>query len=130
MSAHPAAPQTTSANPVREFVTTYCVTCHNDRLKTGNLALDKADAEQVFNSGETWEKVVVKLRSRSMPPPGARRPDNATYDRVATWLESELDRAAAADVNPGRPAELHRLNRTEYANAVRDLLEVEIDPKA
>jgi Protein of unknown function (DUF1592)/Protein of unknown function (DUF1588)/Protein of unknown function (DUF1587)/Protein of unknown function (DUF1585)/Protein of unknown function (DUF1595) len=72
----------------------------------------------------------VKLRSRSMPPPGARRPDNATYDRVASWLESELDRAAAAHVNPGRPAELHRLNRTEYANAVRDLLGLEIDPKA
>ena len=65
-----------------------------------------------------------------MPPPAARRPDNATYDRVATWLESELDRAAAAHVNPGRTAELHRLNRTEYANAVRDLLGVEIDPKA
>jgi hypothetical protein len=105
------------------------VTCHNERVKTANLALDKADTDQLFTSGETWEKVVVKLRSRSMPPPGARRPDNATYDRVATWLENELDRAAAADVNPGRPAELHRLNRTEYANAVRDLLGVEIDPK-
>ena len=65
-----------------------------------------------------------------MPPPAARRPDNATYDRVATWLENELDRAADAHVNPGRTAELHRLNRTEYANAVRDLLGVEIDPKA
>ena len=82
------------------------------------------------NSAEDWEKVVVKLRSRAMPPPGARRPDNATYDRVATWLETELDRAADVHVNPGRPAELHRLNRTEYANAVRDLLGVEIDPKA
>ena len=65
-----------------------------------------------------------------MPPPGARRPDNATYDRVASWLETELDRAAAAHVNPGQPAELHRLNRTEYANAVRDLFGIEIDPKA
>ena len=82
--------------PLRELVTTYCVTCHNERLKTGNLALDKADADQVFNSAETWEKVVVKLRSRSMPPAGIRRPDNATYDAVATWLETELDRAAAA----------------------------------
>ena len=65
-----------------------------------------------------------------MPPPGARRPDNATYDRVATWLETALDRAAAAHVNPGRPGELHRLNRTEYGNAIRDLLGLEIDPKA
>src|SRR5204862_6560902 len=112
------------ANPARDLVTTYCVSCHNERLKTGNLALDKADAEQVRNSAETWEKVVVKLRSRAMPPPGARRPDNATYDAVASWLETELDRAAAAHPNPGRPADLHRLNRTEYANAVRDLLDV------
>ena len=129
-STPPAATSATAATPARELVGTYCVTCHNDRVKTANLALDKADAEHVFNSGETWEKVVVKLRSRSMPPPGARRPDNATYDRVATWLENELDRAAAAQVNPGRSAELHRLNRTEYANAVRDLLGVEIEPKA
>ena len=117
-------------SPARELVKTYCVTCHNERLKTAGLALDNVDADHVFNSADTWEKVVVKLRSRAMPPPSARRPDNATYDRVATWLENELDRAAAAHVNPGRTAELHRLNRTEYANAVRDLLGVEIDPKA
>ncbi len=115
------------AGPVREFVTTYCVTCHNERLKTANLTLDKADADQVFNSAETWEKVVVKLRSRSMPPAGNRRPDNATYDVVATWLENELDRAAATHLNPGRPSNLHRLNRTEYANAIRDLIGIEID---
>jgi mono/diheme cytochrome c family protein len=134
-SATPAPAQggTTSATattPARELVSTYCVTCHNQRLKTAGLALDSADTEQVFNSADTWEKVVVKLRSRAMPPPAARRPDNATYDRVATWLENELDRAAATHVNPGRTAELHRLNRTEYANAIRDLLGVEIDPKA
>jgi mono/diheme cytochrome c family protein len=132
-SAPPALPATTSAaatTPARELVGTYCVTCHNQRLKTANLALDMLDTEHVSNSADTWEKVVVKLRSRSMPPPGARRPDNATYDRVSTWLETELDRAAEAHVNPGRTAELHRLNRTEYANAVRDLLGVEIDPKA
>ncbi|MGH9253025.1 MAG: DUF1592 domain-containing protein [Vicinamibacterales bacterium] len=122
----PAAAQT----PARELVTTYCVSCHNQRLKTGNLMLDGVDAGQVSNSAEEWEKVIVKLRSRAMPPPGARRPDNATYDRVATWLETALDRAAAVRVNPGRPGELHRLNRTEYGNAVRDLLGLEIDPKA
>src|SRR5438105_740883 len=132
-TATPAATTAASApatTPVRELVSTYCVSCHNERLKTGNRALDKADAAQVFNSAETWEKVIVKLRSRAMPPPGARRPDNATYDRVASWLETELDRAAAAHGNPGQPAELHRLNRTEYANAVRDLFGIEIDPKA
>jgi hypothetical protein len=116
-----------AANPARDLVTTYCVSCHNERLKTGNLALDKADADQIFNSAENWEKVVVKLRSRSMPPAGIRRPDNATYDAVATWLETELDRAAANHLNPGRPAKLHRLNRTEYANAIRDLTGIEID---
>src|SRR6266513_2379580 len=129
-STPPAVTSATAATPARELVGTYCVTCHNERIKTANLALDKADTEQVFNSAETWEKVIVKLRSRAMPPPGARRPDNATYDRVASWLETELDRAAAAHVNPGQPAELHRLNRTEYANAVRDLFGIEIDPKA
>jgi hypothetical protein len=116
-----------AASPAGDLVTRYCVSCHNERLKTANLPLDEADAEQVFNSAETWEKVVVKLRSRAMPPPGIRRPDNATYDAVATWLETELDRAAVAHPNPGRPAPLHRLNRTEYANAVRDLLGLEID---
>jgi hydrogenase-4 component E len=79
---------------------------------------------------EAWEKVVVKLRSRSMPPPGLRRPENGAYDTVASWLEQELDRAAAARPNPGRPADLHRLNRAEYANAIRDLLSIEIDPAA
>ena len=134
-SPTPASSQGSAASapaptPARALVTTYCVTCHNQRLKTGNLALDNLDADHISNSADTWEKVVVKLRSRSMPPPSARRPDNATYDRVATWLETELDRAASAHVNPGRTAEFHRLNRTEYANAVRDLLGVEIDGKA
>jgi mono/diheme cytochrome c family protein len=115
---------------VRQLVSTYCVSCHNERVKTADLMLDKADSGQPANSAETWEKVIVKLRSRAMPPPGVRRPDNATYDRIASWLESELDRGAAAHVNPGRPGVLHRLNRTEYANAVRDLLGVEIDPRA
>src|SRR5687767_799990 len=118
---------TGSSTPARELVRTYCISCHSQKLKTAGVVLDTADAEQVFNSMETWEKVIVQLRSRAMPPPGRRRPDDATYDAVASWLESELDRAATAHPNPGRPADLHRLNRTEYANAVRDLLGVEID---
>src|SRR5205085_3110328 len=119
-----AAPTTAA----RELVTGYCVCCHNQKLKTGNLVLEDKDAVNVFNSAETWEKVIVKLRSRSMPPPGIPRPDNATYNAVAGWLESEIDRAAATHVNPGRSASLHRLNRTEYANAVRDLIGVDVDP--
>jgi mono/diheme cytochrome c family protein len=131
----PQAPSTTTARagtatatPARALVTSYCVTCHNARLKTANLLLDQADAEQVSNSADTWEKVVVQLRSRAMPPSGMPRPDNATYNAVASWLETELDRAASAHPDPGRPAGLHRLNRTEYANAVRDLLGIEVDP--
>jgi hypothetical protein len=126
----PSLQSTTRAtlpSPARELVSKYCVTCHSERLKTANLLLDKAD-DQIANASDTWERVVVQLRGRSMPPSNMPRPDNATYDTVATWLESELDRAAAARPNPGRPAGLHRLNRTEYANAVRDLLGIEIDP--
>ncbi|MGB6945844.1 MAG: DUF1592 domain-containing protein [Bryobacteraceae bacterium] len=121
------APSSNPANPARAMVTKYCVACHNERLKTAGLDLNHTDAEHVSNSAETWEKVIVKLRSRAMPPPKLPRPDNATYDKVATWLESELDRAAAAHVNPGRSASLHRLNRAEYANAVRDLIAVQVD---
>jgi mono/diheme cytochrome c family protein len=117
----------TAASPARDLVATYCVSCHNPKLKAGGLALDPQSAERIASSPETWEKVVLKLRSRAMPPPRARRPDNKTYDAVAGWLEAELDRTAAANPNPGRPADLHRLNRAEYANAVRDLLGVQVD---
>jgi hypothetical protein len=116
-----AASRAEAANPAGDLVTKYCVSCHNDRTRTGNLTLESADSDHVERSADTWEKVVVKLRGRAMPPSGVRRPDNASYDAVAGWLE------AALDPNPGRPAGLHRLNRTEYANAVRDLLGVEID---
>jgi cytochrome c5 len=119
--------QAAPATPARDLVTRYCISCHNEKLKTANLLLDKADAEQVFNSTETWEKVIAKLRTRAMPPPGNRKPSDAESAAVAQWLETELDRAAAAHPNPGRPPDLHRLNRTEYANAIRDLLGVEID---
>jgi cytochrome c5 len=129
-AALPRPVTTAAATPARELVGKYCLTCHNERLKTANLLLDKADAEHIPNSADTWEKVIVQLRSRSMPPLNMPRPDNATYDRIATWLEAELDREAIARPNPGRPAGLHRLNRTEYANAVRDLLGVHVDAAA
>jgi Protein of unknown function (DUF1592)/Protein of unknown function (DUF1588)/Protein of unknown function (DUF1585)/Protein of unknown function (DUF1587)/Protein of unknown function (DUF1595)/Cytochrome C oxidase, cbb3-type, subunit III len=112
-----------------ELLKKYCVTCHNQKLKTASLTLDTIDTVNVANSAQAWEKVIVKLRSRAMPPVGMPHPDNATYDSVADWLESELDHAASAHVNPGRTASLHRLNRAEYANAVRDLLAVEVNPQ-
>jgi mono/diheme cytochrome c family protein len=130
VAAQAPRPVAAAASPARDLVATYCVTCHNDRAKAGGFSLDTADGVQVGRSAEAWEKVVVKLRSRSMPPPGMRRPDNVAYDRVAGWLEQELDRAASVHPDPGRPADLHRLNRGEYANAVRDLLDVEVDPAA
>src|SRR5918995_2411585 len=116
-----------TATPARELVTNYCISCHNPKLKAGGFVLDPAEADRVANSPDMWEKDVQKLRARAMPPPRSRRPDHHTYDAVATWLETELDRAAAANPNPGRPADLHRLNRAEYANAVRDLLGVQVD---
>ena len=124
------AAKASTENPARELANKYCVSCHNDKLKTAGLSLDRADAEHPSNSQETWEDVIAKLRSRAMPPPKLPRPDNATYDKVAAWLESEIDREAAAHANPGHSPSLHRLNRAEYANAVRDLIAVDVDPQA
>jgi len=107
----------------------YCVTCHNARLKTGGFVLDTSSLEHVATDRDSWEKVVRKLRLGVMPPLGSRRPDASTYDRLMTTLESELDAAAAAHPFPGRPV-LHRLNRAEYANAIRDLLGLNIDVSA
>ena len=110
----------------RSFLNQYCVTCHNERAKTAGLMLDKLDVERVGDSADIWEKVVVKLRTGMMPPSGARRPDRSVIDAFASTVETALDRAAAAKPNPGTTA-LHRLNRTEYANAIRDLLALPID---
>ena len=132
--AGPAPQQATSPDGsgparVRAVLDRYCVTCHNGRLRTAGLALDAMDAGRVGGRAEAWEKVVRKLRARAMPPPGRPRPDEAAYAAVAAALETALDRAAAADPNPGRTPP-HRLNRAEYANAVRDLLGVEVDGRA
>ena len=111
----------------RTVVNQYCVTCHNERLKTAGLLLDKMDLKKIPAGAEVWEKVIRKLRAGSMPPPGTPRPDRSTYDSLITYLETEIDRAAAARPNPGRPATVHRLNQAEYKNAIRDLLTVVID---
>ena len=116
----------TGAEPVRAVLNRYCVGCHNERLRTAGLALDTMDPARVGDHAATWEKVVRKLRTGAMPPVGRRRPDAATYATVASALETALDHVAAADPNPGRTT-VHRLNRREYTNAVRDLLALEID---
>jgi hypothetical protein len=115
--------------PATSVINQYCVTCHNQRAKTAGLMLDTMDFEHVDKDAATWEKVVRKIKTGMMPPSGARRPGRAVLDGFAAELETRLDRAAAAQPNPGTPA-LHRLNRTEYANAVRDLLAIEVDVAA
>jgi mono/diheme cytochrome c family protein len=105
----------------------YCVTCHNDRLKTAGLALDKLDTADVPAHADVWEKVIRKLRTGAMPPAGSRRPDAAAAQALTTFLESEIDRAAAARPNPGRTETIHRLNRAEYRNSIRDLLALDVD---
>jgi mono/diheme cytochrome c family protein len=121
-----------SAAPVtpRSVLNRYCVSCHNEKLKTAGLALDTIDASNLGAGTDTWEKVVRKLRSRAMPPAGSPRPDEATYDSVASLLERDLDRVAAATPNPGKLPAFHRLTRTEYRNAIRDLLALDDLPKA
>ena len=122
----PAAAAPAPADQYGAVVNRYCVTCHNQRARTGGLALDSADLAHVAAAPEVWEKVARKLRTGAMPPIGAPRPDQPTYDGLTTWLESELDRAAAAKPNPGQPL-VHRLNRAEYTNAIRDLLALDVD---
>ncbi len=108
----------------------YCVTCHNDNLRTAGLTLDTVDVARVGDHAEVWEQVVGKLRAGMMPPAGRPRPDRETYARLTTYLETELDRAAAARPDPGRTDALRRLNATEYRNAIRDLLDLEVDVTA
>src|SRR5262245_37247710 len=123
-----AIPHLNAQSSPRAVIDRYCVTCHNERLKTAGLMLDKADVDHVGSSPEIWEKVLRKLHSREMPPPGSPRPDTETYTAVTALLEKMLDDAASASPNPGRVA-VHRLNRTEYANTIRDLLGLQIDGK-
>ena len=128
-SAQPSSPigAVSAASSQRQTLDRYCVTCHNQRLLTAGLKLDDADVANPGTGAEIWEKVVRKLRTGMMPPPNMPQP--SMDDRVAllSWLETSLDKAAAAKPNPGRTETLRRLNRTEYQNAIRDLLAVDID---
>jgi mono/diheme cytochrome c family protein len=120
-----------SAGPAAQaaLLDKYCVTCHNDKLRTGGLSLQAANLAEVPKNAETWEKVIRKLHVGAMPPQGLPRPDTAALEGLAAFLETSLDRAAAAQPNPGR-ATMHRLNRAEYANSIRDLLALDIDATA
>jgi hypothetical protein len=112
-----------------QLVGQYCVTCHNQRLKTAGLVLDTLDLAKIPADAETWEKVVQKLRTGAMPPPELPRPDAATSQKFAASVETRLDSAAQAKPYAGRPL-LHRMNRAEYANAIRDLLALDVDASA
>jgi mono/diheme cytochrome c family protein len=126
--ATPTAPQAaTVAETQRAVINRYCVTCHNERLKTAGLALDKLNLENVPADAAVWEKVIRKLRTNAMPPAGRPRPDAATHASLTAFLESTIDRHAAAQPFPGRMEAIHRLNRAEYQNAIRDLLALDID---
>jgi mono/diheme cytochrome c family protein len=107
----------------------YCVTCHSDARRTGGLSLEHADLTDVPKGAETWEKVIRKVRVGMMPPPGMPRPAPDQLDGLAAYLETSLDRAAVEKPRPGRTA-MHRLNRAEYANAIRDLLALDVDATA
>jgi Protein of unknown function (DUF1592)/Protein of unknown function (DUF1588)/Protein of unknown function (DUF1587)/Protein of unknown function (DUF1585)/Protein of unknown function (DUF1595)/Planctomycete cytochrome C len=112
-----------------DAVKQYCIGCHNERLKTGGLVLAGLDAAHAEANAEVWEKVIKKLRTNAMPPPGAAQPDDPTRQSLISSLQTQLDKAAVAHPNPGRPV-LHRLNRAEYANAIRDLLALDVDAAA
>ena len=127
-TAHESA--TAAGSETRAVLQRYCQACHNERSAVGRdtgLALETLDAGDPAGAAEQWEKIVRRLRNGSMPPAGRPRPSADVYERTADWIEARLDAAATARPNPGRPAVLHRLNRAEYRNAVRDLLALDVD---
>ena len=127
LRAQPAVATEPSASLDGSLLDRYCVTCHNERMQTAGVVLEGVDVTQVAANAPVLEKVVHKLRSGQMPPMGRPRPEPAVRDAFITGLESALDRAAAASPDPGRIA-VHRLNRLEYVNAIRDLVALDIDP--
>jgi len=124
----PLAPSAVAASPQQALVNQYCMGCHSDRAKMGGLALSQLNLESVDQSAEIAEKVIRKLRGGLMPPAGNKRPESKASAEFVSWLENKIDTAAVAS-HPGRVA-LRRLNRREYGYAIRDLLALNIDPKA
>jgi mono/diheme cytochrome c family protein len=123
----PAGASEAAISQNRALLTKYCAGCHSAQVKTADVVLERADLSSVGEHAELWEKVVWKLRTGSMPPAGMPRPDAASSQALAAWLEAKLDAASVAHPNPGRTEALHRLNRNEYQNAIKDLLALDID---
>ena len=128
-AAGPPPQEQPAQSPDRAMLDRHCLACHNDRLRTAGLSLQGRDISDVAADPAVWEKVLGKLRTGGMPPPDRPRPTDAETEPVMAWLEASLDRIALDNPNPGRPA-VHRLNRTEYGRAVRDLLDLEVDVAA
>ena len=128
--AQPGAAAAQMRSPEQSLVNRYCLGCHNDRALQGGLSLEAAPLDDVAGHAEVWERVVRKLRAGAMPPAGSARPETAAYQGLLTYIETELDARAAAAPNPGRTETFRRLNRTEYRNAVRDLLALDVDVDA
>ena len=128
-----AQPAEAPTSEHRQTLNRYCVGCHNDRALTGGFSVQSLDLDEVGRDADetvTWEKVIRKLRTRSMPPPNRPRPDENAYVSLAAFLEDRIDRSAATRPRPSRRHAVHRLNRVEYANAIRDLLALDINEKA
>src|SRR5688572_3917414 len=135
-ASQPAASQPAAQQPTRTaagawanhaaVLTQYCITCHNDRTKSGGLVLSAADLDNVPARADVWEKVIRKVRAGMMPPVGVPRPEQTALDSLVTHLEATIDKAALASPVLRRPA-MHRLNRAEYGNAIRDLFNLEVD---
>ena len=126
-SATVEAPPAVEAGYHRATLDQYCSACHNDRIRTAEISFESLDLMRAAEDAEAWERVVTKLRTRTMPPLGSLRPGEEAYDRMAEWLEGTIDASASADPDPGRTETFHRLNRAEYANAIRDLLALDVD---
>ena len=118
------------ASPLKSVVSQFCLDCHGASMKKGGLNLERISGDDIGQHSTEWEHVIRKLRARQMPPVGKERPPDKTYDEVVTKLALSLDRAAAKNPNPGRTETFRRLNRTEYQNAIRDLLALDIDSAA
>src|SRR5262249_53571443 len=116
-------------NPNKVLINRYCTTCHNQRLKTAKLDLNALDLAHPEKDALIWERAIRKLRGGMMPPPGAPRPPVAAVNTLAAYLEDSLDKASAANLNPGS-VRIHRLNRAEYSNAMRDLFGIDVDAAA